>query len=61
MIKPLKHKETQFLKHYFFSMIVPVMRFYRHLYYSICDGKKENLSIHYLAYTLMYFINLLMK
>ena len=43
MIKPLKHNETQFLKHYFFSMIVPVMRYYRHLYYSICDGKKENL------------------
>jgi hypothetical protein len=37
------------------------MGHYRHVYYSICDGKKENLLIHYLAYTLMYFINLLMK
>ena len=41
MIKPLKHKETPFLKiEFFFSIIIPDMR---HVYYSICEGKKENL------------------
>ena len=44
MIKPLQHNETQLFKFYFFfSIIIPVMGHYRHVYYSICDGKKENL------------------
>jgi hypothetical protein len=44
MIKPLKHKETSFLKFYFFfSIIIPAVGHYRHVYFSICDGKKENL------------------
>jgi len=41
MIKPIKHKETPVL--IFFSIIIPVLGHYRHVYYSICDGKKENL------------------
>ena len=43
MIKPLKHKETPFFKFlFFFSIIIPAVGHYRHVYqYSICDGKKE--------------------
>ena len=41
MIKPLKHRETPFLKAtLFFSMIIPAMEHYRHVFYSICDGRK---------------------
>ena len=44
MIKHLKHNETQFFKYsFFFSTIIPVLGHYRHVYYSICDGKKDNL------------------
>ena len=39
MIKPLKHSETPFFKlKFFFSIIIPAMGHYRHVYYSICDG-----------------------
>ena len=41
MIKPLKHRETPFLKAKFFlSIIIPAMEHYRHVFYSICDGRK---------------------
>ena len=45
MIKPIKHKETPFFLSFnsFFSIIILVMGHYGHVYYSICDGKKENL------------------
>jgi hypothetical protein len=42
MIKPIKHKEIPFLKfQFFFSIIIPVLGHYRHVYYSICDGRKR--------------------
>ena len=59
MIKPLKHNETSFLNNFF--KIIPAMGHYRHVYYSICDSKKENLQIHHSPYPLMYFFHLLMK
>jgi hypothetical protein len=41
MIKPLKHRETPFFKAtFFFSIIIPAMEHYRHVFYSICDGRK---------------------
>ena len=41
MIKPLKHRETPFFKAtFFFSIIIPAVEHYRHVFYSMCDGRK---------------------